>query len=253
MEWYYAEDKNPIGPLSKQEFTSLVNTGKITSATLVWRRGMRTWGRYGRVGAPRSDFSMEVPSAEGIETSVCSRCGVEHPVETMVGHRDAQVCMECKPLSVEELEEAGIKPEALNYAGFWVRFAAKVVDILILIVIGFVFGFGASIVGAPHGADYDSTTMKIFLFLVELLLAALYTTWFLGTYGATPGKMAFNLLVVTPGGGKIGYLRALGRHLAELLLSRIISLLLGYLMAAFDTEKRTLHDRLCKTRVIRSK
>ena len=61
--------------------------------------------------------------------------------------------------------------------------------------------------------------------------------------------MALNLRVVTPEGGDIGYLRALGRHVAEWISGFI--LLIGYIMAAFDAEKRTLHDRICNTRVIR--
>ena len=73
--------------------------------------------------------------------------------------------------------------------------------------------------------------------------------FFLGKFGATPGKMACKLKVVRPDGERISYARALGRHFAEM-LSGII-LYIGYIMAAFDEEKRTLHDRICDTRVIK--
>ncbi|HET6371045.1 MAG TPA: RDD family protein, partial [Nitrospiria bacterium] len=42
---------------------------------------------------------------------------------------------------------------------------------------------------------------------------------------------------------------ACGRYFAEI-LSGII-LCIGYIMAAFDDEKRALHDRICGTRVIK--
>jgi hypothetical protein len=43
----------------------------------------------------------------------------------------------------------------------------------------------------------------------------IYETVFIGRYGATPGKMACKLLVVTADGGKVGYGRAAGRYLAK--------------------------------------
>lgn len=60
--------------------------------------------------------------------------------------------------------------------------------------------------------------------------------------------MIFGLKVVTSEGGKVTYLRALARFLSEIL--SYLLLMLGYIMAAFDDEKRTLHDRICDTRVV---
>ena len=42
---------------------------------------------------------------------------------------------------------------------------------------------------------------------------------------------------------------AFGRHFAKYLSAMI--LLIGYIMAAFDDQRRTLHDRICETRVVR--
>jgi uncharacterized RDD family membrane protein YckC len=84
---------------------------------------------------------------------------------------------------------------------------------------------------------------------VSMVVAAVYQIFFLGKFGATPGKMALRLRVVTPTGGKISYARACGRYFAEILSS--IILCIGYIMAAFDDQKRALHDYICNTRVIR--
>jgi uncharacterized RDD family membrane protein YckC len=84
--------------------------------------------------------------------------------------------------------------------------------------------------------------------LVGLLVPAVYTTFFLGRFGATLGKMICRLKVTVPDGDSISYLRAFGRYWAEMLSSIILGI--GYLMAAFDREKRGLHDRICATRVI---
>jgi uncharacterized RDD family membrane protein YckC len=53
---------------------------------------------------------------------------------------------------------------------------------------------------------------------------------------------------VDAGGGKIGYGRAFGRSCAEILSQLICAI--GYIIAAFDDQKRALHDHMCNTRVI---
>jgi uncharacterized RDD family membrane protein YckC len=73
----------------------------------------------------------------------------------------------------------------------------------------------------------------------------------LGRFGATLGKMACGLQVVTPYIDKITYMRALGRFFAEMVSYIILGI--GYIMAAFDDEKRALHDRICSTRVVKKR
>jgi uncharacterized RDD family membrane protein YckC len=62
--------------------------------------------------------------------------------------------------------------------------------------------------------------------------------------------MACGIKIVTPDGNRVSYMRAFGRYFAEILSGMI--LLIGYIMAAFDYEKRALHDRICSTRVIKN-
>jgi len=85
------------------------------------------------------------------------------------------------------------------------------------------------------------------------LWAAIYEKAFasyLGRYGATPGKMAVKIRVVTPDGGPISYGRATGRFFADILSGMICYI--GYLMVAFDKEqRRALHDHICGTRVVK--
>ena len=85
--------------------------------------------------------------------------------------------------------------------------------------------------------------------LLQYAIPAVYDTWFVGKYGATPGKMACKIKIVLADGTPVTYSRALGRHFAKWVSSLI--LMIGFLMAAFDDERRTLHDRICETRVVR--
>ncbi|MCD6052750.1 MAG: domain containing protein [Verrucomicrobia bacterium] len=85
---------------------------------------------------------------------------------------------------------------------------------------------------------------------VEFIISIAYTIFFIGAYGATPGKMACKIRVVNPDGSKVSYAKATGRAFAEMLSGCFCAV--GYIMAAFDAEKRSLHDRICATRVIRN-
>jgi uncharacterized RDD family membrane protein YckC len=61
--------------------------------------------------------------------------------------------------------------------------------------------------------------------------------------------MACGLKVVTPEGSPIGFGRAFGRAMAEILSGLICNI--GYIIAGFDSQKRALHDHIANTRVIR--
>jgi uncharacterized RDD family membrane protein YckC len=62
--------------------------------------------------------------------------------------------------------------------------------------------------------------------------------------------MALGLKVVRPDGGPITAGRAAGRYFAKMISGMI--LMIGYIIAGFDSQKRALHDMICDTRVIKS-
>ena len=87
--------------------------------------------------------------------------------------------------------------------------------------------------------------------IVLYIISFGYEVFFIGKFGATPGKMACSIKVINADGSKVSYLKALGRVFAYFLSGLILGI--GYIMAAFDDEKRALHDRICNTRVILKK
>ena len=138
----------------------------------------------------------------------------------------------------------------LPYAGFWIRVVAKLVDSAILWAAGLLLTFAAAplLYGRTPGATSPFFDDRPLLLLLQFAAAAAYDTLFVGRFGATPGKMAAGLAVVTPAGGPVAYGTALCRHFAEILSGLILGL--GFVMVAFDAEKRGLHDRICRTRVV---
>jgi len=149
-----------------------------------------------------------------------------------------------------ESAAGGSAAGTLPYAGFWIRVVAKLVDSAILWAAGFALSFAAAPLLYGHGPDTPSPFLddRPPLLLLQFAVAAAYNTAFVGRYGATPGKMAAGLKIVTPAGGAVTYGTAVCRYFAEILSS--VTLGIGYLMVAFDFEKRGLHDRICRTRVV---
>ena len=267
MEWYYAERKKPFGPVNDEEFLSLIEKGTIMPDTLVWRPGMKEWKPLSEINLtelsastekkaetlemPETEVSKEIEteyeSVDEIET--CFKCGQELDKKEMIFLRNQWICPSCNALSTDKPHETSIGERKLQYADFWVRAGAKIIDIFILSAIGI---FVSSILGLFISPNYDPEVSMAFPFLInffQMIIAVSYTTYFLGKYAATPGKMVCHLKVVTPDGGKISYSQAFFRYFAEIVSSLIFCI--GYLMAIFDIERRTLHDRIAGTRVVK--
>jgi len=199
--------------------------------------------------SPTASSSPAAPSSD--RRAACVMCRRPSPVSEMVQIQGKWVCGDCKPDYVRTLKMGLTQPGEHRYAGFWIRLAAKIID-------GMAVGFASLIILLPlQFAFMASTQMQgpgevmvysAFSNLLQFGITAAYGTFFLGKFQATPGKMACGLRVVRPAGENLTYLRSFGRCLAEVISYIIIAI--GYIIAAFDSEKRTLHDRICDTRVV---
>jgi uncharacterized RDD family membrane protein YckC len=254
MNWYYVDQGKQAGPVDEAQFAELVRTGKILPDTLVWREGMAAWLSYREVLSPSPSAGLAGHAGMGSGESpdaVCAECGKMFPIQDMIRHGGVYICAGCKPVLMQKIAEgAQLSTAELNYAGFWIRFGAKLVDGLIL---GLPFGVIFLLVmlpqirsGTPSPERFSLLPMMVQLVFIFIQMA--YQIFFLGKYGATPGKMLCRLKVVTAEGGPIGYGRATGRFFAEMLSGMVCYI--GYIMVAFDSQKRALHDHICSTRVI---
>jgi uncharacterized RDD family membrane protein YckC len=255
MNWYYAKDGQQVGPVSESEWAQLLSLGTVTPGTLVWREGMANWQPLSEVQSEGTTAIPPVPaSAQAGAAVVCVECGKSFPADEVIRYGDSSVCANCKPAFVQKLQEGVRVSGTREYAGFWVRFAAKLLDGLILLVpiliLTFVFFVPALQRTGRGQAPFMSLGLQLGLNLAYYALAGVYNIFFLGKYGATPGKMALQVHVVNADGSKISYGRATGRFFGEILSGLICNI--GYIIAAFDDEKRALHDRICNTRVVKN-
>lgn len=218
MNWFYAVEGQQFGPVDDVEFQRLVGRAVVTDQTLVWRDGMPSWMPYGDV-------------------------------------RGGAV-----PVSFAAAATALPHSSGLRYGGFWRRFVARFIDGFILVAADLVLRVPLFLMlGFPLGASFNPaqlTGMSMVSYfgltvLINTAVAVAYEAYFLSGRGATPGKMVMGLQVIVTSGGPLTPGLAAGRYFAQWLSGAILAI--GYLMAAFDPQKRALHDHICGTRVIRNR
>jgi uncharacterized RDD family membrane protein YckC len=256
MNWYYVDGaRNQAGPVDEAAFDALIASGTITAETLVWREGMANWLplREARPGTAPAGAATVTP-ATGQGEAVCAECGRLFQFDDTIQIGNARVCASCKPVFVQKMREGLDVGQAgqLNYAGFGTRFAAYFLDFILLYavntVINLAAGFGVGGFGVRGNANPTFGPLFVLLFFLEVAIGVTYETLMVGKYGATLGKMACKIRVVNADGAPVGYGRALGRYFAKMVSA--FTCLIGFIMAAFDSEKRALHDRICNTRVV---
>lgn len=136
-----------------------------------------------------------------------------------------------------------------EYAGFWVRVGASLIDTLLLVLITF------PLLYAFYGQAYLNNQLSGFLplkILVEWVFPLGATVIFWVSKSATPGKMALSLKVLDERtGNPLTVGQSIGRYLGYFVA--IIPLGLGILWVGFDSKKQGLHDKLASTVVVRDK
>lgn len=218
MEWYYAEDRTRKGPFTEAEFRRRVDEGIVGPDTLVWNESLPQWTSFRDI----------------------------EPVE------DTDEPSESPALSVAPAAVAA----GIEYADFAQRASAKIMDYFVVQFLFFVVmqALGVPVYDTPLPENptfqdilRPATPEALFSILA---IGAIYEILFLSLYSATPGKMAFRIKVIFADGRAMSPWLAAQRYLCELVSQ--VTLYLGYLMALFDKERATLHDRMCGSRVVKS-
>ena len=140
--------------------------------------------------------------------------------------------------NIDQILDAPAQNEGkFEYAGFWMRTAAALIDGILL-----------SIVSIPLRYLLLSSSVAPLNFFVSTILGALYYSFMESSDNqATLGKMAVGIKVGDANGNQLTFGNALGRHFAKYL--SFIILLLGFIMVAWDEKKQGLHDKLAQTYV----
>ena len=172
----------------------------------------------------------------------CSNCGQNNPDE-------ASFCADCGAAmsAVAEPSQQALPTEtgvtaaaAVVYAGFWLRFGARIIDFILLLILQFIL--------VVAGVYLGGLSSVIILWVIPFVYFWLFT----GLKGQTPGKMAVGIKVVdargnVPGLGPAGIREIPGKIISTLFL------FLGFFWVIWDPNKQGWHDKLAGTFVVKAR
>ena len=135
-------------------------------------------------------------------------------------------------------------PTTIAYGGFWIRVVAYIIDAILLSIVSGILGFAT-------GIDFYGTHFNLLANGTSLVIGWLYFALMESSArGATVGKMAVGLRVVTDQGERLDFGHATGRYLAKIISAVILGI--GFIMVAFTDRKRGLHDIIASTLVVKT-
>jgi uncharacterized RDD family membrane protein YckC len=152
-----------------------------------------------------------------------------------------------------------------NYASFFRRYFANLIDTLLITFINIFIIAASSIIstlviggeGLMSGKKITETQASIISlsqipgFLLCQLVNTLYYVLLIGRKGQTLGKMILGIKVIkTDGSKKPGYLSAFLREIIGKIISAMV-FGLGYLWMLWDGKKQTWHDKIANTIVVK--
>jgi uncharacterized RDD family membrane protein YckC len=249
MTWYYGVDGRREGPVEEASLETLELSGAIEWSTPVWRQGMSEWRPFG-----------EMFNRASVR---CHECQRKVDQESAVRYRDLSICPGCKTLYFQKVREGLASEETARYCGFWIRFSARFLDgLFLLIVRGPLMVINATILqmhplpapgrigGLENTAQLGTfLTFQAAYLLLGMILSLAYEVFFVGRFGGTPGKLLLHLRIVRSDFSRVTYGRAAIRFFG--LLISDLTMYIGYIMVAFDPQRRALHDYIADTRVIK--
>ncbi len=196
----------------------------------------------------------------------CSNCG-------RANADGSAFCIQCgRPLAIAAPAAAAAAPfpavatgPQLYYAGFWLRFVAYLIDMVIVVFAELVFAvvliFGTGVIAVIRRLPENPTPDEIFtgtvifaivMFVVGMTVFVwLYYAWMESSASqGTLGKMALGLIVTDMQYQSVSFARASGRFFGKF-ITGLIPLFIGYIMAGFTAKKQALHDMIASCLVLR--
>lgn len=191
--------------------------------------------------------------------------------------------MSASATTMQEVDRGRRPPFRLHYASFEARVAAGALDVLVMFIIAALLVTAGSTI-VLISSDFEkvepsSTALNAFWVCVACIPPALLLYFFIGFAwkGQTIGASVMQLMIIRSDGRPLGVLGAMARVIGLLIYVLIaaagmiaayafrdnstlagaaiaVSLIVaafGFIWAAFDRHRRTLHDRIAGTIVVR--
>ena len=180
----------------------------------------------------------------------CWRCNAEFPAEECS-------CPACglamkKATTSAEADVSLLQRLSIPYAGFWRRFIAYVIDLVILGIAAQGMSFIAGIILAITSADVERSlpALKAMLLVLYIALCWLYfATFESSARQATPGKAMLRMHVMDEDGDRLSFFCASIRYFAKYVSG--LFLCAGFVMASFTERRQALHDMAAGSIVVK--
>jgi uncharacterized RDD family membrane protein YckC len=238
MEVWIGRDGERHGPYKEADVRQWLRSGQVSGDDLAWYDGLADWQPLSVL------FADEVRAPAPAEPASAAPFHAP-PIATPLP-RTTSAALE-------------------DYAGFWKRVGAWVIDYVILLVpitivavsMGattafehFMAQMHAGTAPAIAAAEYGKAVRPATL--IALLIGFVYYVAFeCSKFQATPGKLAVGLRVTDLDGQRLGVGRAVARNVVRLI--NVITALLPficYIVVAWTARKQGLHDLMARTLVL---
>jgi uncharacterized RDD family membrane protein YckC len=209
---------------------------------------------------PQSSLQDNIDKSHAEPMKICQGCRA-------VNKSESQYCYKCGLKLADDVSAAD--QESAVPVGFWTRFASFLIDsiilsvgssILTLVLVAILFTIFPDLAGnyavdeytwdaILTASDRSATWLDWAIYVFFVVFGFAYWTVSIGWKGQTLGKSMLGLKVVKSSGGKVSYLSAFIRTLGYIL--GFATLGIGFLVIAWNSRKRGLHDFLAGTKVIK--
>lgn len=132
-----------------------------------------------------------------------------------------------------------------EYAGFWIRVLASIIDSLLIMLVVFPIGFIAGFMGLVS-EDMNFGPLDI---IIQILTVFFYVGCWV-KFAGTPGKRLLKLRILDADTGENLTLgKAVIRYIGYIISSLV--LLLGLIWVVFDKKKQGWHDKMANSVVVK--
>lgn len=232
MEIWIGRDGERHGPYKEDDVRQWLRSGQVSRDDLGWYEGLADWQPLSVL------FADEVPVTPPPFVAAAA------------------------PSALPSTTTAALE----DYAGFWKRVAAYILDAIILYIPG-------TLIQKMMGGDMAEATMRqaqqaspgdlhvlmaamnqYYTTMLPAVLLITVITWLYfaicesSAWQATLGKLALGIRVTDMQGARISLPRALGRYPAKYLSAIVLGI--GFLMVAWTRRKQGLHDMIVGTLVL---
>lgn len=154
--------------------------------------------------------------------------------------------MQHNPYQSPQSYELPSDDQEYEYAGFWIRVGASIIDNILYALITVPIFIGLGMAGV---INLESTAINALDFLSSIIMAIICIFCWI-KYAGTPGKRLLKLKVLdAQTGDNLSVGQAILRYIGY--IPSILVLFLGLIWVGFDKQKQGWHDKIAKTVVVR--